>query len=101
MITKDKLIYDESDLQNSDQVGANLIGSSGTKLTSTSTDGGKEALDVAIVNNVEWDEISTTFPNSNAELYTYKKNSTPVQTVLVTYENATKKTILSLVKTRL
>ena len=31
MITKDKLIYDESDLQNSDQVGANIIGSSGTK----------------------------------------------------------------------
>jgi hypothetical protein len=101
MITKDKLIYDESDLQNSDQVGANLVGSSGAKVTSTSLDGGKEALDVAIVNNIEWDEISTTFPNSNVELYTYKKNAVPVQTVLVTYENATKKTILSLVKTRL
>jgi hypothetical protein len=101
MITKEKLIYDESDLQNSDQVGANVIGSSGNKVTSSSFGGGKEALDVALVNNIDWDEISTTFPSNKSELYTYKKNSISVQTVLVTYENSSKKTITSLVRMRL
>ena len=49
---------------------------------------------------VNWDEINTTFPATNQELYTYKKNSVTVQTVLVTYENGSKSVILNMVRTR-
>lgn len=49
---------------------------------------------------VDWDEITTTFPATNQELYTYKKNTVTVQTVLVTYENGTKSVILSMTRTR-
>jgi len=49
---------------------------------------------------VEWDEISTTFPSSNQELYTYKKNSNTVQTVLVTYQNDSKKIIVHMQRVR-
>lgn len=100
-ISKDKLIYDESDLQSSDQVAANLLASGGKRVTSTEVSGGKEALDVAIVNTLAWDEIATTFPSDTTELFTYKNNTVPVQTVLVTYQDNTKKVIVSLQKTRL
>lgn len=49
---------------------------------------------------VDWDEITTTFPATNQELYTYKKNTVTVQTVLVTYENGGKSVILSMTRTR-
>lgn len=49
---------------------------------------------------VEWDEILTTFPSSNQELYTYKKNSNTVQTVLVTYQNDSKKIIVHMQRVR-
>lgn len=49
---------------------------------------------------VNWDEINTTFPATNQELYTYKKNSVTVQTVLVTYENGSKSVIINMVRTR-
>lgn len=49
---------------------------------------------------VDWDEIVTTFPSNTQELYTYKKSATTVQTVLVTYQNADKKTILNMTRTR-
>lgn len=58
-----------------------------------------EALDVNI-DGVSWDEITTTFPATNQELFTYKENSTIVQTVLVTYETDTKKQIIKIEKTR-
>jgi hypothetical protein len=48
---------------------------------------------------VKWDELVTTFPASNAELYTYKLNNVVVRTVTVIYENDSKKTILSIQKT--
>jgi hypothetical protein len=51
MLTKDKLIFDETDLDNSDQVGSHLLGTNNVKITSTSLAGGKEALDV-VVNDV-------------------------------------------------
>ena len=98
-INKDQLIFDEDDIQSSDQVGSHIIGNSGTKVSSTSINSTKEAIDVAI-NGLYWDEITTTFPDVTQELYTYKKNSTTVQTVLVTYLDSTKKTIVSLQKTR-
>jgi hypothetical protein len=50
---------------------------------------------------VSWDEISTTFPADNKELYTYKLNSVAVQETLVTYVDATRKQIVSVQKTRL
>lgn len=49
---------------------------------------------------VDWDEITTTFPTDAQELFTYKKESNIVQTVLVTYENNSKKTIVAISKTR-
>ena len=49
---------------------------------------------------VEWDEIITTFPSTTQELYTYKKNTVTVQTVLVTYQNTDKKSIIYMQKTR-
>jgi hypothetical protein len=52
------------------------------------------------LNEILWDEISTTFPSDNSELYAYKYNSNPVQDVLVTYADATKKLIVSVQKTR-
>lgn len=53
--------------------------------------------------NVEviWDEISTTFPAINQDLYTYKNNSIAVQETLVTYTDSTKKQIVTVQKTRL
>jgi hypothetical protein len=50
---------------------------------------------------VSWDEIATTFPSENQELYTYKKNSVAVQETLVTYADTTRKQIVSVQKTRL
>lgn len=50
MLSKDKLIFDESFVSDSDQVGAHLLGSSSNKITST-TDGGKEGLDVYLLND--------------------------------------------------
>ena len=85
-ISKDKLIYDESDLQSSDQVGANILGDGGQRVTSSAV-GSKQALDVAVVNGMSWDEIVTTFPSDSSDLFTYKLNSVAVQTVLVTYQD--------------
>lgn len=50
--------------------------------------------------DVAWDEIATTFPANNKELYSYKNNSVLVQEVLVTYVDSTKKSLVSVQKTR-
>lgn len=50
---------------------------------------------------ISWDEISTSFPSENKDLYVYKKNSIVVQETLVTYVDSTKKQIVSVQKTRL
>lgn len=50
---------------------------------------------------VQWDEIVTTFPASNVDVFTYKLAGVTVQTVTVTYESASKKTPLSVVKVRI
>lgn len=49
--------------------------------------------------HVNWDKLETTFPATNTELYTYKLNDSIVRTVLVIYEDSSKKTILSIQKT--
>ena len=49
--------------------------------------------------DVLWDEIITTLPSNTTELYTYKLNSVIVQTILVTYQTASKSLIISIQKT--
>lgn len=49
-ITKDQLIFDTSDLADSDNIGAYLRASDGTLITKT-TNGAKEGLDVNIIND--------------------------------------------------
>jgi hypothetical protein len=50
---------------------------------------------------VDWDEINVTFPSSTEDLFTYKKDSQIVQTVLVQYSAIDKKNIIYMQKTRL
>jgi hypothetical protein len=50
-LNKGQLVFDESDLENSDQVGAHILGSADAKITS-STVGGDEALDVAVKEHI-------------------------------------------------
>ena len=52
------------------------------------------------LNEILWDEIATTFPSDVSEMYSYKYNASPVQDVLVTYADPTKKLIVSVQKTR-
>lgn len=79
-------------------IGVEILDGDGNSLTSTSVDG-KTALDVSILGEVVWDEILTTFPSTSSELFTYKKNTVIIQTILVQYTAADKKTILSITKT--
>jgi hypothetical protein len=51
-------------------------------------------------NEVLWDEIATTFPAINQELYTYKKDEAVVQETLVTYVDGNRKQIVTVQKTR-
>lgn len=60
----------------------------------------KKVVEVKTITEVDWDRVETTFPSSTTELYTYKKNNVIIQTVLITYETAAKKTILLMQKTR-
>lgn len=50
--------------------------------------------------SVAWDSINTTFPSDTSELYSYSLNSVLVQTVLVHYQDSTKKIIVNVEKTR-
>jgi hypothetical protein len=50
---------------------------------------------------VQWDEIITTFPATNVEVFTYRLSGNVVQTVTVTYESSAKKTPVSVVRVRL
>jgi hypothetical protein len=49
---------------------------------------------------VQWDEIVTTFPANNVEVFTYKLASVVVQIITVTYQSNDKKVPLSVVKVR-
>jgi hypothetical protein len=48
----------------------------------------------------EWDDFVTSFPSNSEELHTYKRGSTTVQEILVTYQNSQKKQIVRIQKTR-
>jgi hypothetical protein len=61
---------------------------------------GKKSLNVVNSDEVVWDEIVTSFPDTTSELYTYRFEQNTVQTVLVTYANGSRSSILSVVKTR-
>jgi len=58
------------------------------------------SLSTKISEKPDWDDFITTFPSSNTELHTYKKMGNVVKTVLVTYQDDTRKTILRIQKTR-
>lgn len=62
---------------------------------------GKKTLNVLNATEVVWDEIATTFPDTVTDLYTYSYQGIPVQTVTVTYGDAAKTQILSVLKERL
>jgi hypothetical protein len=49
---------------------------------------------------VKWDEIVTTFPATNIDVFTYRLGGVTVQTVTVTYESSSKKTPVSVLKVR-
>lgn len=55
-----------------------------------------QSLDTAVI----WDEIQTTFPSTTTELYSYKLNGTLVQTMLVYYQDSTKRIISNVERTR-
>ena len=48
----------------------------------------------------DWDDFITSFPTSTTELHTYKKNTVIVQTILVTYQSASRTQIIRIQKTR-
>lgn len=45
-----------------------------------------------------FDTIEATYPTTSSEVYTYKKNSSTVATVTVTYTDSTKATLTSVVR---
>lgn len=49
---------------------------------------------------VRWNEIVTTFPSNNIEVFTYKLDGVVVQVITVTYQSNDKKVPLSVVKVR-
>jgi hypothetical protein len=53
---------------------------------------------VIVSSNVAWDEVQITLPSQSQELFTYKKDSEAVMTVLVTYSDSSRKNILSINK---
>ena len=61
----------------------------------------KKTLNVLNASEVIWDEIVTTFPDTVTDLYTYSFQGTAVQTVRVTYTNASKSQIIVVTKERL
>lgn len=50
--------------------------------------------------NPYWDSMLVSYPSTSQDLFTYKRKSATVMTVLVTYSNPTKKDIISISKTR-
>jgi hypothetical protein len=72
-------------------------GSDGGSAVAVVPDGGTLNVETA---GVTWDEIVTTLPASNVEVFTYKLAGSVVQTVTVTYESASKKIPLLVEKVR-
>lgn len=80
--------------------GQGELTASGFFLTNQSTANGYlKSIDEKL--DVFWDTITTTFPTANQDLFTYSFEGVGVQTVLVTYQDTTKKQIVSVNKTRL
>jgi len=54
--------------------------------------------DTGLLEGISYDEIQATYPSSSTELYTYKLSSTTVASILVTYSNSSKKTLVSVAR---
>ena len=52
-----------------------------------------------ILSGIEYDEVQATYPTGTTEVYTYKLSTVTVAVVTVTYTDATKSNITSLVRT--
>jgi len=53
---------------------------------------------VIVTDDIEWDEIVTTYPSSTQEVYTYKLLTNVVQIITVNYTNSSKELISSVIK---
>lgn len=78
----------------------NNIRSEAGAIDSTTTYEDKNSLNVIDADTVIWDEIVTSYPSLNTELYTYNYENNTVQTVLVTYDNGSRVNIINIRKTR-
>ena len=53
---------------------------------------------VIVTEDIEWDEIVTTYPTAMQEVYTYKLLTNVVQVITVNYTNSSKELISSVIK---
>jgi len=92
--------FDAKEMENGSYRDASGFATRKTKIAVKIENSSSEPILVE-ASGVDWDLIETTFPSIITDLFTYKKNSITVQTVLVTYANSSKKVIISISKTRL
>jgi hypothetical protein len=53
----------------------------------------------SILSGIKYDQVQATYPTTSQEVYTYSLSASVVATITVNYSDATKKNILSLVRT--
>lgn len=78
MISKDKLIFDTSQADYNDNVGAFLRDASGALITSTN-DSGKQALDVHVANTVDVTLTNSSLDVHNLDSIRFRKDATLVE----------------------
>ena len=71
--------------------------------TDISVSGGtKRALDVINKGGLglpSWDRVDATYPTTSSEVYTFEKDSVTVATITITYTDASKRELSSVVRT--
>ena len=69
-------------------------------ITGTDRSGDKRGLDVNVLNNDlfgAYDRIDVTYPTTSSEVYTYELSAVDIGSITVTYTDATKADLLSVV----
>lgn len=89
--------FDAREMENGSYRDASDVGERKTKKAVQVENSPQEP--VVVTTTVMWDKLQVSFPSANQEIYTYKKNSVTVMTVVITYENDSKKTIVDIDKT--